>query len=281
MKVHLPNHKASGKRNSYWMLVGAVSDDPHARGFNGFVGTRLDPGEHELLPGSVMLHVLPTGTARANEREAEVWAVGSAGQLNLVGDNFSWASDSQYGLLRRCVEGQLYVEDHIKSLCDKLKIVTTGYVGQVVTPETRAALAAQLCGLVAETIPPAYDIVVDQPPAERDKLRVTFTLSAKAAEPKGLVKCAVPCYDEQGAEGIYYLYVRVPDGYENVAEGSQSSAPHHHRAARIAAARYGGVEVTAGCPVYDGMTEIGHALHALYCYWATADIVNLKGERES
>jgi len=91
-----------------------------------------------------------------------------------------------------------------------------------------------------------------------------------------IYRCAVPCISPNGDEDFWFVQVQVPEDYENVDEDPMNLDPHHHDAARIAAAN-NDCDVVGMCPVYDCSSGKWEPLLSIFD-WDTATTVDLKGQ---
>jgi hypothetical protein len=276
MKITIPHITASGKRESWWLIVGSITDNPSDRGMQGFDGQKLLPGEHDFPLFSTLLEVRPVGTARNNQRAAFVYSVRSDG-LAEVGSEFAWEQEGSYRLLRRCVEGSLYVADAYWAADKRMEKILDAWVGQPNNPVNRGDLSQELAQAVQEMLPQADDITVEPSKEDPRALIVTLVIEApKSADPgpdPSLMSCVVPCYNSMGEEDLVHICVRVPEGYETTED-----APHYE-AARIGARDLLGYAVQDGCPVFDTTTEVGiRLLDIARC--ANVSVVDLNGEEE-
>lgn len=274
MRVTLPLITASGKREGWWFHVTGVAAGKKP-GFGGFLGTRLTFGACDLPPMAVVLLIRPTGSARADERKADVMYVSpSSGDLQGRAYGFEWVSGSSFEQLKATVASALEAQSNFNETETKLHAVIDKWIGAGNSPESRSALCAAVTKLVKNRVPLADDITVEPSKEFRDQIVVTFV--AQVPKTDRMVRCAVPCYNSMGDPDFCYLLVQVPSTYENVEEDDEAEAEHHHRVARSAAAELG-YDVAAMVPVYDDFDGVWSPLMSLF-EWSSASVFGLDGK---
>jgi len=104
---------------------------------------------------------------------------------------------------------------------------------------------------------------------------LSLSTEEERVELSNIYLCAVPCISPNGDEDFWFVKVQVPGDYENVDE-VMTANPHHHEAARIAAAN-NDCDVAIMCPVYDCSSGRWESLLSIFD-WDTATTVDLKGQ---
>ena len=274
IKVTLPNVTASGQREGWWFYVTSLAEGERRAKFTGFFdfeGVRLAAGECELPPLAVVLLVRPTKSIRENARVADLFLVHPASG-ELVGEayGFDWCAGDSYEKLKAAAMTALVKQDNFNDVQRRITEATQGFIGQAVTPESRARLAASLSDVVESAIPQATKVGVTACETDPDRIKVTFSLPARDC--RRLIRCAVPIYNGQGDPDFGFVLISVPLDYVNVDEDGLEGLSHHHAAARRAAETLG--DVAELVPVYDSEDGRWDALLDLFD-WDTASVFEL------
>lgn len=281
IKVTLPHVRASGQREGWWFHITGLAGVQRRKkfaGFADFAGERLTAGECELPPMAVVLLVRPDKSIREDARVADLFLVlPTSGALIGEAYGFDWESGASYDQLKAAVRAALVKQDTFNDVQRRVVEATQGFIGQTVTPERRARMAASLVDVVESAIPQATKVRVTECPTEPDCINVVFSIPTRDC--RRLIRCAVPIYDGKGDPDFFYVAISVPIDYVNVEEDGVEGLAHHHAAARRAADTCGAYDVAGLVPVYD--SEDGHWDALLDTFdWDTASVFELEGGAE-
>lgn len=89
--VTIEPRTASGGRKSW--LKHVTSIDPSQKGGYVFEGDFLSEGQHEIIPGSIIIECVPCGSVKNGYKEGLIYTVQDDGELKEVSERYNWKTE--------------------------------------------------------------------------------------------------------------------------------------------------------------------------------------------